>query len=93
MPFAPARSASAPLSEINTTPLIDVLLVLLIVFVMSIPMATHSVEVPLPSEIQPPVKPNPVRNKVVMDSVRGFGSDLHAVLLGRKADAKVAPAR
>jgi biopolymer transport protein ExbB len=33
------------------------------------------------------------RNKVVMESVRGFGSDLHAVLLGRRQDAKAAPAR
>jgi biopolymer transport protein ExbB len=33
------------------------------------------------------------RNKVVMESVRGFGSDLHAVLLGRKTDARVAAAR
>jgi biopolymer transport protein ExbB len=33
------------------------------------------------------------RNKVAMESVRGFGSDLHAVLLGRKQEARVAPAR
>lgn len=33
------------------------------------------------------------RNKVVMESVRGFGADLHAVLLGRKAEARPAPAR
>jgi biopolymer transport protein ExbB len=33
------------------------------------------------------------RNKVVMESVRGFGSDLHAVLLGRKAETKAVPAR
>jgi biopolymer transport protein ExbB len=33
------------------------------------------------------------RNKVVMESVRSFGADLHAVLLGRRPDAKVAPAR
>jgi biopolymer transport protein ExbB len=33
------------------------------------------------------------RNKVVMESVRGFGSDLHAVLIGRKTEARAAPAR
>ena len=68
MAFATASSASEPLSEMNTTPLIDVLLVLLIVFVMSIPMATHSLDVPLPGEIPPPppLKPDPVRNKVVL---------------------------
>ena len=58
-------SAHEPLSEINTTPLIDVLLVLLIVFVMSIPMATHSLDVPLPREMPLPI-PDPVRNKVVL---------------------------
>jgi biopolymer transport protein ExbD len=37
------------IGEVNTTPLIDVLLVLLIIFIISIPMATHKVEVPLPA--------------------------------------------
>ena len=40
---------ASPLSELNTTPLIDVLLVLLILFVITIPPATHSLEIPLPS--------------------------------------------
>ena len=68
MAFAVASPSREPLSEINTTPLIDVLLVLLIVFVMSIPMATHSLEVPLPSAIPPPptTEPDKVRNKVVL---------------------------
>ncbi len=30
------------------------------------------------------------RNKVAMETVRGFGADLHAVLLGRKAEARAA---
>jgi biopolymer transport protein ExbB len=33
------------------------------------------------------------RNKVVMESVRSFGADLHAVLLGGKPDSKAATAR
>ena len=53
MAFALASSAREPLSEINTTPLIDVLLVLLIVFVMSIPAATHSLDIPLPRASPP----------------------------------------
>ena len=67
MAFAIASSRE-PLSEINTTPLIDVLLVLLIVFVMSIPAATQTLEVPLPREVPPPPLPlpDPVRNKVVL---------------------------
>lgn len=46
-----------PLSEINTTPLIDVLLVLLVMLVITIPAATHSLEMPLP-------QPGPVIAKI-----------------------------
>lgn len=42
-------SADLPLSDLNTTPLIDVMLVLLVMFILSIPVATHSVPIDLPS--------------------------------------------
>lgn len=60
---------SAPLADLNTTPLIDVLLVLLILFVITIPAATHSLEVPLPTDTQgnPPI--NPTRNTVTIDAI------------------------
>lgn len=45
---SPAR-ADAPLSAINTTPLIDVLLVLLIMLVITIPVATNRMEFDLPT--------------------------------------------
>ena len=54
MAFAQARSAPAPLGEINTTPLIDVLLVLLVMLVITIPAATNSVDVDLP-QVGPPI--------------------------------------
>ena len=38
-----SRSPDEPFSEMNTTPLIDVLLVLLIMFIITLPMITHSV--------------------------------------------------
>jgi biopolymer transport protein ExbD len=43
-----AAPADAPISGINTTPLIDVLLVLLIMFILTIPVASHSVKIRLP---------------------------------------------
>ena len=54
-----------PIMEINTTPLIDVLLVLLIMFITTIPLQSHAVKLDLPSG---PVKilPDPIRNKVVI---------------------------
>ncbi len=56
----------APLSGINTTPLIDVMLVLLIMFIITIPIQTHSVPVDLPSGPPPPVEMKQDRNKLVV---------------------------
>jgi biopolymer transport protein ExbD len=49
-PFRPAFTvpADAPISEMNTTPLIDVMLVLLIMFILTVPLATHAVKIDLP---------------------------------------------
>src|SRR5574337_953692 len=38
----------APMSEINTTPLVDVMLVLLIIFMITAPLLTHAVKIDLP---------------------------------------------
>ena len=56
-----------PMSEMNTTPLIDVMLVLLIMFVITIPAATHSVdiEVGISECLDCPL--DPVKNRVVID--------------------------
>lgn len=60
-----ATLPQTPLSELNTTPLIDVLLVLLILFVITIPAATHSLELDLPqSKEGPPIDAG--SNKVVV---------------------------
>ncbi|MXO97027.1 biopolymer transporter ExbD [Erythrobacter aquimaris] len=51
MPY-PARArqnAGRPLSDLNITPLIDVMLVLLIMFILAIPIAAHALQVPLPT--------------------------------------------
>lgn len=45
--FDPARR-SAPMAEINMVPLIDVMLVLLVVFMVTAPLLTHSVKLDLP---------------------------------------------
>lgn len=49
MAFTPQNTAEIQ-SEINVTPLVDVMLVLLIIFLITIPVATHSVPVVLPKQ-------------------------------------------
>ena len=44
----------APMMEINTTPLIDVMLVLIIVLIMSIPIMTHATKLDMPQTNNPP---------------------------------------
>ena len=43
-----ARNASAPMSEINMVPLIDVMLVLLVIFMITAPLMTSSLKLDLP---------------------------------------------
>ncbi len=48
------KSESRPMAEINMVPLIDVMLVLLVIFIITAPLLTHSVRIDLPkAESQP----------------------------------------
>jgi biopolymer transport protein ExbD len=49
--------------EINTTPLIDVLLVLLVMFIITIPLQTHAVKLDLPGP-GPAEQVHPIRNEL-----------------------------
>jgi len=58
----------APMMDMNMTPLIDVLLVLLIMFIITIPVATHAVNIdlPQPNPNDPQQDIDPVKNKIVL---------------------------
>lgn len=56
----------SPILEINTTPLVDVMLVLLIMFIITIPLQSHAVKIDLPSRPPPEVVIDPVKNRVVI---------------------------
>jgi len=59
--------SSEPMMDINTTPLIDVMLVLLIMFIITIPIQSHAVKLDLPQQTDAPPPPiMPVKNKIVV---------------------------
>ena len=58
------------ISEINMTPLVDVMLVLLIIFIITVPVLTHSVKVDLPRANN---QPNQIQNKPITISVNKQG--------------------
>lgn len=59
MQLGPSDGDDELLTTINTTPLVDVMLVLLIIFLITIPVVTTSVKVNLPREVQQPRETKP----------------------------------
>ncbi len=67
--------------DINTTPLIDVMLVLLIMFIITIPIQTHAVKMnmPVPNNAAPPPKPPEIiRIDVDFDGTIGWNGEVIA---------------
>ena len=66
-----SRSDNAPMSEINMVPLIDVMLVLLVIFMVTAPLLTHSIKIELPqAEGQRPAE----RPETITLALRADGS-------------------
>ncbi|MCP3735463.1 biopolymer transporter ExbD [Sphingomonas sp. RP10(2022)] len=84
-----------PMMEMNTTPLIDVMLVLLIMFIITLPIPTHAVKVDLPvndpRNQTPPVDPQ--KNKIIIDAagtVSWNGTPVDEVTLRQYLDTAAA---
>ena len=67
MAMSAAKAEGEPVMDINTTPLIDVMLVLLIMFIITIPVQTHAVKLDLPPPNPLPQKVDPVFNQIDVD--------------------------
>ena len=69
MAFSSNSAAGAPMADINVTPLVDVMLVLLIIFIVTAPVMTYPIDVDLPQRvINPPPQlrepPPPIELKI-----------------------------
>lgn len=71
MAMSAGGAEGEPMMEINTTPLIDVMLVLLIMFIVTLPVSTHAVklDMPRPNQNPPPVEEvqEPIRLEIDFD--------------------------
>ncbi|KQM63389.1 biopolymer transporter ExbD [Sphingomonas sp. Leaf17] len=97
MAMSSGGAEGEPMMDMNTTPLIDVMLVLLIMFIITIPIQTHAVKVDLPvndpNAKQPPV--NAEKNKITIDplgTVAWNGTPVNEVTLRQYLDQTAAMA-
>jgi biopolymer transport protein ExbD len=62
------NEAGEPMMDMNVVPLIDILLVLLIMFIITIPVQTHAVKLDLPQnqDVTNPPPIDPIKNKIVI---------------------------
>ncbi len=69
MAITAGSNAGQPYSEINMTPLIDVMLVLLIIFIITLPSQTHAIKVenPLPHPREPTPPPEVIDLQIDFD--------------------------
>jgi biopolymer transport protein ExbD len=90
MAMSSGGAEGEPMMDINTTPLIDVMLVLLIMFIITIPVQTHAVKLDLPQNNQntpPPIQPT--KNEVAItntDQVLWNGSPVDLITLRQYLD-------
>ncbi|WP_338284471.1 biopolymer transporter ExbD [Limnobacter thiooxidans] len=93
MAFSTQSDNDEVLSEINVTPLVDVMLVLLVVFIITAPLLTNAVQINLPktATTAPAETPKPVtlsidaEGQYFLDKVQIEGDDLEVILGGIKA--------
>lgn len=63
-----SEAHTQPMSEINTTPLVDVMLVLLVIFIITAPLLTHAVKIDLPQANSQPLPEKPEVISVAIDA-------------------------
>src|SRR3954464_9478721 len=88
-----ATVADRPIAELNTTPLIDVMLVLLIMFIITIPLATHAVKLNLPVGKLTPNPQQPLVERIDLDAggqIFWDGAPMRAADLPGRLDAFLA---
>lgn len=58
----------APMAEINVTPMVDVMLVLLVIFILAAPLFTQAIKLDLPAASATAVQPDPTTINIAIDA-------------------------
>ena len=66
--FESREGPMAPMSEINTTPLVDVMLVLLVIFIITAPLLSYAIRLDLPNEAAPAAEVTPATIRLSIDA-------------------------
>jgi biopolymer transport protein ExbD len=66
--FERQAGPSQPMAEINVTPLVDVMLVLLVIFIITAPLLSYAIKLDLPNDPAPAVEPAPATIKLSIDA-------------------------
>ncbi|MEI7035216.1 biopolymer transporter ExbD [Fulvimonas yonginensis] len=85
-------NTSGPMADINVTPLVDVMLVLLIIFMITAPLLTHKVKIDLPQpnpNVQQPENPLEPINLKIDRAGALYWNDTPVDELGMKAQMAV----
>jgi biopolymer transport protein ExbD len=82
---------SAPMADINVTPMVDVMLVLLVIFIITAPLFTHAIKLDLPSAQSAPA---PEKPETISLSINGAGAIFwnDSAVQQKDLDAKLAAA-
>jgi biopolymer transport protein ExbD len=74
MAFSSGNESGGPMAEINVTPLVDVMLVLLIIFMITAPLMSHKVKVDLPQATLNDIKETPIVVQPITITVTDAGN-------------------
>ena len=66
MAFTSSSAAGSPMADINVTPLVDVMLVLLIIFMVTAPIMSYPIDVNLPQRTTTPPPPTAPREPITL---------------------------
>jgi biopolymer transport protein ExbD len=66
--FERAQAPSQPMAEINVTPLVDVMLVLLVIFIIAAPLLAYAIRLDLPDVKAPPIASRTEAVKIAIDA-------------------------